>query len=380
MSSRAVRPGLSTLIPPATDRTAWTSSLPGAVLLRYPAAPASSAPRTYSSSSYALTISTRTSGWSRVSWRVTSTPFIGGSRISISTTSGPSWLTRARATGPPSASPTTWRSGCASRIWRVPARCRAWSSTTTTRITCASMDIRLGANRAPGTGETTHWSCVERSDVMGKIAVPHACGPGNTSIGAPIEVLPGPQACGTAIFPMTSDRSTHDQWVVSPVPGARLAPSLMSMEAQVIRVVVVDDHALHRAGTRQILEAHPDLQVVGEADGGPVALALVNQLGPDVVLMDIRLPGMNGIEVTRQLTRDHPEVRVLMVSAYDEDEYVRGALEAGAAGYLSKTAPGKELVEAVRAVAGGATVLQPGLTARLLIAARQLDQAGDRQR
>ena len=69
-----------------------------------------------------------------------------------------------------------------------------------------------------------------------------------------------------------------------------------------IRVVVVDDHALHRDGTRQILEAHPDLQVVGDADSGEVALALINQLHPDVVLMDIRLPGMNGIEVTRRLT------------------------------------------------------------------------------
>jgi len=139
----------------------------------------------------------------------------------------------------------------------------------------------------------------------------------------------------------------------------------------VSRVVVVDDHALHRDGTRQILEAHPDLQVVGDADSGEVALAVVNQLRPDVVLMDIRLPGMNGIEVTRRLTRDLPDVRVLMVSAYDEDEYVRGALEAGAAGYLRKTAPGKELVQAVRAVAGGASVLQSGLTARLLISTRQ---------
>jgi len=143
------------------------------------------------------------------------------------------------------------------------------------------------------------------------------------------------------------------------------------MESEVIRVVVVDDHALHRDGTRQILEAHPDFQVVGEAASGEVALALVNQLRPDVVLMDIRLPGINGIEATRKLAQDHPEVRVLMVSAYDEDEYVRGALEAGAAGYLRKTAPGKELVEAVRAVAGGATVLQSGLTARLLISSRQ---------
>ena len=148
----------------------------------------------------------------------------------------------------------------------------------------------------------------------------------------------------------------------------------MAMEAQVIRVLVVDDHALHRDGTRQILEAHADLQVVGEADSGEVALALVKQLRSDVVLMDIRLPGMNGIEVTRQLLQNHPDVRVLMVSAYDEDEYVRGALEAGAVGYLSKTAPGKELVQAVRSVASGTSVLQSGLTARLLIASRQPEQ------
>src|SRR5665647_3366383 len=139
---------------------------------------------------------------------------------------------------------------------------------------------------------------------------------------------------------------------------------MVTMHGDVIRVVVVDDHALHRDGTRQILEVHSDLQVVGEAASGEVALALVNQLRPDVVLMDIRLPGMNGIEVTRQLIQDHPDVRVLMVSAYDEDEYVRGALEAGAAGYLSKTAPGKELVQAVRAVRPDWSTLVPPATAR----------------
>ncbi len=158
---------------------------------------------------------------------------------------------------------------------------------------------------------------------------------------------------------------------------AATARILRVMESEVIRVVVVDDHALHRDGTRQILEAHPDLQVVGDAASGEVALALVNQLHPDVVLLDIRLPGMNGIEVARQLTRDHPDVRVLMVSAYDEDEYVRGALEAGAAGYLRKTAPGKELVHAVRAVAAGASVLQSGLAARLLSSTRQREQGAD---
>ena len=153
--------------------------------------------------------------------------------------------------------------------------------------------------------------------------------------------------------------------------GAGRHVTLSIMDTPVIRVVVVDDHALHRDGTRQILDAYPDLQVVGDASSGEIALAVINQLEPDVVLMDIRLPGMNGIEVTRRLTRDHPDVQVLMVSAYDEDEYVRGALEAGASGYLSKTAPGKELVQAVRSVARGTSVLQSGLTARLLLAARQ---------
>jgi len=161
--------------------------------------------------------------------------------------------------------------------------------------------------------------------------------------------------------------------VVSATVLAATARNLLTMESEMICVVVVDDHALHRDGTRQILEAHPDLQVVGDAASGEVALALVNQLHPRVVLMDVRLPGMNGIEVTRRLTRDHPDVRVLMVSAYDEDEYVRGALEAGAAGYLRKTAPGRELVEAVRAVASGATVLQSDLPARLLAWSHQTD-------
>lgn len=138
------------------------------------------------------------------------------------------------------------------------------------------------------------------------------------------------------------------------------------MESEVISVLVVDDHALHRDGTRHILEQHPDLEVVGDADSGEKALALIRQLQPDVVLMDIRLPGMNGIEATRRIHKDHPGVRVLMVTAHDDDEYVRGALEAGAAGYLSKTAPGRKLVEAVRAVAAGTTVLEPAMLTRLM--------------
>jgi DNA-binding NarL/FixJ family response regulator len=134
-----------------------------------------------------------------------------------------------------------------------------------------------------------------------------------------------------------------------------------------ILVLIVDDHALHRDGTRRILEQYSDIEVIGEAESGELALALINQLHPSVVLMDIRLPGINGIETTRRIRERHPDVRVLVISAYEEDEYVRGALEAGASGYLSKTAPGRELVEAVRAVASGATVLQSGLLASILV-------------
>ncbi|HUW79187.1 MAG TPA: response regulator transcription factor [Candidatus Nanopelagicaceae bacterium] len=141
-----------------------------------------------------------------------------------------------------------------------------------------------------------------------------------------------------------------------------------------IRVLVVDDHALHRDGTRQILEKHDDIEVVGEAESGEIAIALVNQLQPAVVLMDIRLPGLNGIETTRRIREHHSGVAVLVVTAYEDDEYVRGALEAGAVGYLSKGVPGRKLVEAVRAVAAGDTVLQPALLAPLL-ASRTNDPA-----
>ena len=138
------------------------------------------------------------------------------------------------------------------------------------------------------------------------------------------------------------------------------------MESDVIRVLVVDDHALHRDGIRQILGQQPDIQVAGEAESAERALVLVNQLHPSVVLMDIRLPGMNGIDATRRIRRDHPGTRVLVISAYDDEEYIRGALEAGASGHLSKAAPGRQLIEAVRAVAAGGTVIEPAVLNRLL--------------
>lgn len=141
------------------------------------------------------------------------------------------------------------------------------------------------------------------------------------------------------------------------------------MAGDTIRVLVVDDHALHRDGIREILGQQSDLEVVGEAESAERALVLVNQLHPSVVLMDIRLPGINGIDATRRIRRDHPGTKVLVVTAYDDDEYVRSALEAGASGHLSKAAPGRELVEAVRAVATGGTVINPIALTHLLAGA-----------
>ncbi|HUY61726.1 MAG TPA: response regulator transcription factor [Candidatus Dormibacteraeota bacterium] len=135
--------------------------------------------------------------------------------------------------------------------------------------------------------------------------------------------------------------------------------------AEFISVIIAEDHTLVREGTREILEREPDLQVVGEAARGDLAVELAQRLQPDVVVMDMRMPGINGIEATRQISEVAPAARVLIVSAYDDEDYVREALRAGASGYLLKTAPSRELVEAVRAVASGSTVLQGELSARL---------------
>ncbi|MBN9328335.1 MAG: DNA-binding response regulator [Cellulomonas sp. 73-145] len=143
-----------------------------------------------------------------------------------------------------------------------------------------------------------------------------------------------------------------------------------------IRVLVVDDHALHRDGARQILAQDPEFEVVGEAATGETAVTLALRLRPDVVLMDIRLPGISGVEATRRIREADPAIRVLMVSAYDDDEYVRGALQAGASGHLSKAAPGGELVEAIRLVVEGRSVVRQDVLARLI--ATQAQEGGTR--
>jgi len=136
-------------------------------------------------------------------------------------------------------------------------------------------------------------------------------------------------------------------------------------QAIAVRVVIAEDHTLVREGTREILEQQPDLRVVGEAADGPAAVELVSRLRPDVVLLDLRLPELNGIEVTERLSATVPEAKVVILSAYDDEDYVIAALQAGAAGYLLKTVPGQELVQAVRAVHAGETVLQEGLSRKL---------------
>ncbi len=120
-----------------------------------------------------------------------------------------------------------------------------------------------------------------------------------------------------------------------------------------MRVVVVDDHELLRAGTKRILDEAHDMTVVGEAADGDEALETIAALRPDVVLVDIRLPTMNGIELARRILGDHPDTTVLILSAYDDQTYVRAALAAGVAGYLLKTAPGDELIHAIRAACDG---------------------------
>ncbi len=132
-----------------------------------------------------------------------------------------------------------------------------------------------------------------------------------------------------------------------------------------IRIVIADDHALVREGTRQILEDQPGLVVAGEAQDGEEAVAMVSRLQPDVVLMDIAMPKLNGIEATRLIKKESPATSVLILTAYDDDQYIFALLDAGAAGYLLKNVRGEELAQAVRAVAEGESVLHPAIASKV---------------
>lgn len=133
-----------------------------------------------------------------------------------------------------------------------------------------------------------------------------------------------------------------------------------------IRVVVADDQALVRGGFRAILAAHPDIEVVGEAGSGAEAVALVAAASPDVALVDVRMPEMDGIEATRRITASGSSCRVLMLTTFDVDEHVYDAFRAGATGFLLKTVSPEDLVAAVRAVDDGDALLAPPITRRLI--------------
>ncbi len=133
-----------------------------------------------------------------------------------------------------------------------------------------------------------------------------------------------------------------------------------------IRVVIADDQALVRGGFRMILEARADLEVVGEAGDGGKAAILVERLRPDVVLMDVRMPGVDGLEATRRIVASGSSARVIVLTTYDVDESVFAALRAGASAFLLKDVRPAELVEAIRVVARGDALLAPSVTRRLL--------------
>ena len=133
-----------------------------------------------------------------------------------------------------------------------------------------------------------------------------------------------------------------------------------------IRVVLADDEQLLRVGFRMILDAHDDFEVVAEAANGREAIAAANDHTPDVIVMDVRMPEVDGIAATETITREHENIRVLILTTFDLDEYAFAGLRAGASGFLLKNAPPDELVAAIRSVAGGDAVVAPRVTRRLL--------------
>jgi DNA-binding NarL/FixJ family response regulator len=157
-----------------------------------------------------------------------------------------------------------------------------------------------------------------------------------------------------------------------------------------IRVILADDQPLIRAGLHRLIELTPDIDVAGEAGTGAEAVQLARDTGPDVVVMDIRMPGMDGIEATQLITGGDRRARVLVLTTFDDDDYVYGALRAGASGFLVKDMALEDILAAIRVVAAGDAVIAPGVTRRLIAQiasrsrpdpnARQLTGITDRER
>ncbi|WP_324715664.1 response regulator transcription factor [Carboxydochorda subterranea] len=139
-----------------------------------------------------------------------------------------------------------------------------------------------------------------------------------------------------------------------------------------VRILVADDHEVVRIGLRSLLERIPEFAVVGEADTGSRAVELTDSLQPDVVVMDIRMPELNGVEACRRIKERHPGVKVIMLTSYPDDEAVFGAVMAGASGYVLKEVNSMDLVDAIRTVARGESLLDPSVTGKLLDRVRNM--------
>jgi len=143
--------------------------------------------------------------------------------------------------------------------------------------------------------------------------------------------------------------------------------------------MIADDHAVVREGTRRILEQEEDLQVVAEASNGEEAVRQALSFEPDVAIIDVAMPRLDGIEATKQIKARCPKITVLILSAYDDDQFIFSLLEAGAAGYLLKTIPGRELVDAVRAVYAGESVLHPLVARKVLNRFARISEKGTKK-
>ena len=135
---------------------------------------------------------------------------------------------------------------------------------------------------------------------------------------------------------------------------------------QPVRVLIVDDHPLYRDGMRGLLESVEGMEVVGEATCGEEAVERAENLKPEVILMDLKMPGMNGIEATRRILQQSPEVAILMITMFEDDDSVFAAMRAGARGYILKDSSGEKVTVAIRAVAGGEAIFSPGIAKRMV--------------
>ena len=177
---------------------------------------------------------------------------------------------------------------------------------------------------------------------------------------APVIVPGGPASLRMAAARAAECRRKGDRRVYS---GGSVREKLV---IEPVSVLIAEDHAIVREGTREMLGRHPGIHVIGEAEDGPMAVTMTDELQPDVLLLDLGLPALNGIEVTRLVRQlPHPPA-VLVLSAYDDPNYVHAALAAGAGGYLSKTAHARDVVAAITAVARGKVVLDADIARRIL--------------